>query len=42
MEFYWISMTALVNKALGSNYKIEEVMVLPSDVLHKILLLTKG
>jgi hypothetical protein len=32
-EFRWIALTANINRALGSSYRIEEVQAMPSDEL---------
>ena len=39
-DFDWELTTRTVNLFLHSNYKIEEVMTLPCDVLYRIRLLS--
>ncbi len=36
-EYLWIEWTAIVNRRLGSAYRVEELMLMPSDQLELLL-----
>ncbi len=37
-EFFWIAATALLNRTLGSSYRVEDLLQMPSDQLDLLLI----